>query len=119
MPFRFESLAIWHQAREFSALIFKIAIRFPDAEKYGLAGQMTRAADSIVLNIAEGAGRNSDNDFNRFLAIAIGSTFEVASASVLALDKGYIDQATHERIYHQAQQLGKAINTFRKTLRTR
>src|SRR5690348_175869 len=101
MPFRFESLQIWHQARTFSNHIFKIAIKFPESEKYGLASQITRAADSVALNIAEGSGRDTNSDFNRFLGIAIGSTFEVVSASFLAMDRGYIDQATHDLIYHE------------------
>jgi four helix bundle protein len=116
MPFRFESLQIWHQARVFSNRVHKVTMRFPDQERYSLTSQMTRAAYSVVLNIAEGSGRDSNQDFNRFLGIAMGSVFEVASASFLALDCGYVDQSAHDTLYEEAQTLAKSINSFRRTL---
>ncbi len=117
MPFRFESLTIWHQARSFASDVYRIVARFPDHEKYGLASQMTRAATSVSLNIAEGAGRDTDKEFNRFLGIAIGSLFEVASASFVALDQEYVTAETHQKLYSQAEQVGKSINSFRRTLK--
>jgi four helix bundle protein len=117
MPFRFESLQIWHQARAFSNDIARLAARLPEQERHSLASQLTRAANSISLNIAEGSGRDTDADFNRFLAIAIGSTFEVASGLFLALDRGYLTQDAHKTLYDQAEQIGKSINSFRKTLK--
>jgi four helix bundle protein len=116
MPFRFESLQIWRQARALSRRVYEITARFPDQERYSLTSQMTWAADSISLNIAEGAGRNTADDFNRFLGMAMGSTFEVAGAAFLALDRGYIDAHTHTAIYNEAEQLARSINSFRKTL---
>ncbi len=116
MPFRFEGLEIWQQSREFSGSIFKVATSFPETERFGLAIQLTRAADSICLNIAEGAGRDTNLGFNRFLTIATGSTFEVASALFLALDRGDISQQVHTELYAQAEHLSKSISRFRKTL---
>ena len=46
-------------------------------KNYSLADQMNRAAVSIASNIAEGAERNTDKDFNRFIAIAAGSAAEL------------------------------------------
>jgi len=117
MPFRFESLEIWHQAVAFSNDAYKLVAKFPDHEKYGLSNQITRAANSVSLNIAEGAGRDTNADFSRFLGIAVGSTFEVVSASFLARNQGYISQETHALLYAQAEKLGKSINRFRRTLK--
>ena len=116
MPFRFESLRIWHQARELSNEVAQLVANFPEHERYGLASQMSRAANSISLNIAEGAGRDSNRDFSRFLGIAIGSTFEVVSASYLALDRDYIKAESHKKIYENAEHLAASMNAFRKTL---
>jgi len=115
--FRFEGLQIWHNARAFADKIYKLTASFPDMERYSLVSQMTRAANSVPLNIAEGSGRDTNTDFNRFLGIAIGSLFEVVSASFLALDRGYIDRQTHGALYEEAERLAKSMNSFRKTLR--
>jgi four helix bundle protein len=116
MPFRFEGLAIWQEARQFSQSIFQTAITFPDYEKFGLSNQLMRAANSISLNIAEGAGRATKADFANFLSIANGSTFEVTSGLFLASDRGYIQKATFDTLYGQADHLGKSINNFRRSL---
>ena len=38
---------------------------------------MQRAAYSIPSNFAEGCGRSSDKDFNRFVQICLGSAHEL------------------------------------------
>jgi four helix bundle protein len=48
-----------------------------DLKNLSLADQMNRAAVSIASNIAEGAERNTNKDFNRFIAIAAGSAAEL------------------------------------------
>ena len=44
-------------------------------EKY-LCDQLARASFSIVLNIAEGSGKSSNNDRKNYFTIARGSVFE-------------------------------------------
>ncbi len=66
---------------------YSVALEFhqrvaPLARTRGLAGirdQLQRAADSVVLNIAEGAGRLSRDDKRRFYEIALGSLLECAA----------------------------------------
>lgn len=55
----------------------------PSDEKFGLISQMKRSAVSISSNIAEGAGRNSNKEFNQFLGIANGSSFELQTQIIL------------------------------------
>lgn len=116
MPFGFENLEIWHAARGFAKSVYPLTAKFPRHEDYGLHSQMNRAANSIVLNIAEGSGRNSDKAFDNFLEIAVGSTFEVAAASFRALDEHYITVEEQQALYNQAEILAKRINAFRGKL---
>jgi four helix bundle protein len=57
-----------------------------------LAGQARRAAASVVLNIAEGAGRRGRDRLQHY-RIAAGSAGETAVALRLALAWGYLDPA--------------------------
>jgi four helix bundle protein len=80
----FKELKVWEKAVELVLEIYKIVSKFPKDETFGLTSQIKRAAVSIPSNIAEGAGRNSDNDFVRFLSIAQGSSYELHTQIVLA-----------------------------------
>ena len=117
MPFRFEGLEIWHKAREFSARIYEVTARFPQHELYGLSSQMNRASNAVPLLIAEGAGLDTNALFNHRLGLAIGETFEVVSASFLAVDRKYITTEKQAEIYEWGDELARKINAFRNTLR--
>jgi len=117
MAFRFEGLEIWHLAREHATHVYEITARFPRHERFGLADQLNRAANSVALNIAEGSGQDTNAQFNRYLGIATGSVCEVVSGIFLALDRGYIDKPTHARLYDEGDRLIRKITNFRKTLR--
>ena len=58
-----------------------------------LADQLRRAAQSVVLNIAEARGRDAGNARARF-ATACGSAKEVRAALDVAADWGYIEAQT-------------------------
>jgi four helix bundle protein len=117
MPFRFESLTIWHLAREFTGLVHDRTLSFPRSELFGLTSQINRAADATVLLTAEGSGLPTRTLFRHRLGLAQGEIAEVAAASFLALDRSYLDQATQKLIYDAAQSLGRQISAFRNTLR--
>ena len=44
MAFRFESLKIWHMARAYATKVYKVTVKFPRKEDYGLTSQLNRAA---------------------------------------------------------------------------
>jgi four helix bundle protein len=48
----------------------------PESEKFNLKSQITRAATSISLNMAEGSTGQSDPEPNRFLGLALRSLIE-------------------------------------------
>jgi four helix bundle protein len=116
MPFRFESLTIWHQARAFTQLVHELTRTFPRSEIFALSDQMNRAADAVTLLTAEGSGLPTRALFRHRLGLAQGEVAEIAAASFLALDRSYLDSGTQERVYDAAQSLGRQINAFRNTL---
>ncbi len=80
MPFDHEKLDVYGLAIDFVARANDVVEALPRGRGY-LADQLQRAALSIVLNIAEGAGKFSGDDKAAFYARARGSTTE--SAAVL------------------------------------
>ena len=117
MTFRFEGLEIFHAAIEFSARVHEGVKTFPFEERFDLTSQARRAANSIVLNIAEGSGRGTKKDFAHFLDMAIGSTFETVACFFLAKKEGYISEPELEGIKREGELLSKRINSFKATLR--
>ena len=113
----FEELPMWEDARKFTNKIYNLTKKFPSREVYSLNLQITRAAVSIMSNIAEGFDRFSSREFIRFLIIARGSISEVQNDLYIALDLKYISQNEFQLAYDDAKKLGKQINGFIKYLR--
>ncbi|WP_420238074.1 four helix bundle protein [Telmatobacter bradus] len=80
----FQNLTVWQRAMELAEAVYELTRQFPPEELYGLTSQLRRASISVASNIAEGRGRGSDGDFRRFLAIALGSNYEVQTQLLLA-----------------------------------
>ena len=116
MAFRFEGLEIFHLAIDFAAEAYQKARKFPSEERFDLTSQTRRAANSIVLNIAEGSGRGTKRDFSHFLDVALGSTFETVTCFFLAKKHGYISSQDLEEIRAEGESLSKKINSFKNTL---
>lgn len=90
---------VWQKAHELTLYVYKEIIPlFPASEKYELVSQIKRAAYSIPMNIAEGCGRNTDNDFLHFLDMSLGSLHEVEYCSLLAKDLNYISSDSFESL---------------------
>ena len=94
----FRELKVREKAHQLTLAVYRVTASFPKEELYGLTGQMRRAAASIPTNIAEGCGRGSDDDFRRFLQIAMGSASELEYQLLLARDLGYLVSADCERL---------------------
>lgn len=113
---KFKDLIVWQKSRELVKDIYLITQGFPADEKFGLTQQIRRASISIVSNIAEGAGRNTNIDFCRFLDIANGSAFEVETQLYLALDLELLDKINFEILNDKLQNIQKLLFNFKKSL---
>jgi four helix bundle protein len=95
--FNFEKLETRQKAIAFADLVYELTRKFPSDERFGLTNQIRRAAVSVSSNIAEGAARNSKNDYARFLEIATGSLFEVVSQSFVGKRQGFLSESDFSR----------------------
>ena len=76
--FEHERLDVYKAAIAFLALVDEILERLPKGRGH-LADQLERAATSILLNIAEGAGEFATNEKARFYRMARRSATECAA----------------------------------------
>jgi four helix bundle protein len=91
----FENLIVWRKAHDLTLAAYKASASFPGEERYGLTSQLRRATSSTATNIAEGCGRGGNNDFARFLQIALGSASEAKYLMLLTTDLGYLPRELH------------------------
>jgi four helix bundle protein len=113
MAFRFEELKIWQRALELSNEVDVLSKAFPIEERFSLSSQIKRAADSVVLNIAEGSTGQTKPEFKRFLGIALRSAIEVVACLFLARTRKYISEDGFQNLYGEYEVLCKMITKFR------
>jgi len=114
----YRNLKVWQKAHELTLAVYVITKPFPKEETYGLTGQIRRAAASIPTNIAEGAGRTSDAELNRFLEIAAGSASEVEYLLLLVRDLGYINSIQHKEYATSVAEIKKMIRSLSQKLKS-
>src|SRR5574337_1887672 len=90
MAFKFEQLDVWNLSLEYSDLIYELAEKLPEKEKYNLSSQVIRAATSISLNIAEGSTSQTDPEQARFLGLALRSLIETVACQRLIVRRKYV-----------------------------
>ena len=82
----FRNLKVWEQAHFLTLHLYQATANFPREELFGLTSQIRRSAASTGANIAEGCGKRGNNELQRFLQFASGSSSELDYHLLLARD---------------------------------
>jgi len=113
---KFEDILAWQKARDSTKRIYQETAMAEFSKDYDLRGQIRRASISIMANIAEGFGRNSDKEFANFLNIAHGSASEVQSHLYIAFDLSYVDRETFDGLYGAMDEICRMLYALRRKL---
>jgi four helix bundle protein len=113
----YRDLLIWQKSMILITDIYKITTNFPINEQYGLTSQIRRSAISIASNIAEGFGRNSKLEFNRFLNISMGSLFEIQTQLEISKNLKYIEDDIFKEIFERSREIERMISSFKSKLK--
>ena len=116
MPFKFEKLKVWQSSLDIAEKIHLLTKNFPRDELFILTQQIKRAADSIGLNIAEGATGQSNSEFKKFLGYSIRSSAEVVACLYLASRRKYIEEFQFKENYECLDSLTKSIQALRNSI---
>lgn len=113
----YKELNIWKRSMKMAVDVYKIVSVFPSSERYELTSQIKRAVVSIASNIAEGAGRNSNNEFVHFLGIANGSSFELTTQMIISAELGLVTYEKINPVLAELDEIQKMMYAFMETLK--
>ena len=113
----YQDLQVWQKSKRFAVDVYKITLRFPKEETYGITPQLRRASISIASNLAEGYGRKSRVDFSRFISIALGSANEVESLLIIANELDYLSKSDFENFSKNVKDVLMMLEKLRQSMR--
>jgi len=105
-----EKLDVWKKSIDLVVEVYRLTAKFPSEERFGLISQIRRASVSIPANIAEGAARESDKEYLRFLSIAQGSASEVETELHIASRLGFLSDEDYGSSRTSLDDIGRMIS---------
>jgi four helix bundle protein len=114
----FRKLKVYEKALGFTKTVRLATRKFPKDELFSLTSQFRRAADSIVLNIAEGAGNRSDKEFAKFLDYSIRSGHECIGCMDVTLANEFISEKTYKLLFGEVDEIIAMLIGFQRSLLT-
>ena len=101
---------------DFGENIDKLSDSFPDKEKFNLSSQISRASDSIALNISEGSIGQSNPEQKKFIGYSIRSLAEAVTCLHKAKRRNYFSEEEFQSFYNESFSLMNMMNAFRKNI---
>ncbi len=109
----FEDLEVWKRSSRLAVSVLEL---IEPMRLFALRDQMARSCISVPSNIAEGAERESDREFRRFLAIAKGSAGELRTQLYIGIRAGYFSTEAASPLIEESRQVSSMIEGLRKKL---
>jgi four helix bundle protein len=112
-----KDLNVWQESILLVTLIYEKTKSFPKDELFALTSQIRRCAISIPSNIAEGAARESNKEFLRFLFISQGSIAELDTQLLIASNLKFLGEEDYVLLTEKLISIRKMLSgliKFRK-----
>ncbi|MEO8637929.1 MAG: four helix bundle protein [Candidatus Taylorbacteria bacterium] len=116
--FRFIEWQVYIDSKQLFSLLVKVVKKLPKEYRYEIGSQIVRAGLSVTLNIAEGSGKHSDAELNRYFDIALGSLFESFAAVDVLRDITLVDAVVFAEIETLAVSISDQLGGFKKSIRS-
>ncbi|MBK1833216.1 four helix bundle protein [Roseibacillus ishigakijimensis] len=109
----FEELEVWKRACRLSVEVLSL---IEPLKLYALRDQMARSAISIPSNIAEGAERETNKEFRRFLNIAKGSAGELRTQLFIGVRAGYFAADPTKIMINETKEISSMLQGLARSL---
>ena len=106
----YKDLVVWRKSMDLVVLVYRCTKAFPRDEAFCLTTQIRRPAISVVSNIAEGKGRQTNKELIQFLFLARGSLLEVETQSMIAQRLGYLGEPDSSDLKTRTSEIGRLLN---------
>lgn len=108
---RFQDLITYKKGFQLSMKIFHLSKSFPKEEKYSLTDQIRRSSRSVCANLAEAYRKRSYQKSYAFkLTDSDAENSETQVWLEFALECGYIDKTTFDKLTSESEEVGKLLN---------
>ena len=114
--FRFLKWKVYKDSQELFKVILMVVKKLPREYRFEIGSQIIRSALSVILNIAEGSGKNSDKELNRFFDISLGSLYEVLASVDTLLSNKLIEKFEFDDVFDKIKNISDQLGGFKKKL---
>ncbi|MDP2600700.1 MAG: four helix bundle protein [Deltaproteobacteria bacterium] len=116
MAFQFEKLEVYQKSLDWVESVETLCETLKGKISYSMIDQLSRAALSIPLNIAEGNGRWHKGEKRQFFWIARGSAFECVPIIQVLQRKGLVTEIQYASYYEQLDVMAKMLTNLVKSV---
>jgi four helix bundle protein len=113
---KFEDLRVFKAAETFADEIWDVVNNWEPFAKLTVGKQLVRSADGIGADMAEGTGRGSAKDNQRFVRMARGSLNESKYWLRRASHRNLIRSEEMDRLSLMIEEIGPRLNGYLKSL---
>ncbi|MBI2094762.1 MAG: four helix bundle protein [Candidatus Omnitrophica bacterium] len=100
---------VYRKSLDYVDFVYQVSSKFPSEERFGLASQFQRAAQSIALNIGEGSG-GSKTEFKQFLRIARRSVRECVVCTAIARRREFMTSQEEATSRERCAEISKMLS---------
>jgi four helix bundle protein len=109
----YRSSIIWRKSMDLAKSVYSLIRHLPKEEVYGMRSQLTRAAVSVVANVAEGWTRESVKERAHFWSIAQGSLAETDTYITLCEELGWMTVEDTSSTKDLVAEVGRILSALR------
>jgi len=115
--FRFLEWEVYGDSQKLFTFIHNLVKKLPREYRFELGSQILRSASSVILNMAEGSGKESEKELNRFIETSLGSLYETLANLDILHNNGLISAEEFGRGKKSIASICSQLGGFKKKLR--